>query len=75
MEHEIEIWIAMDEAGDYAVAGCDGGIDEAAEEAGLDTLRRYVKIKAKMTSPETQELICVIPEQKDGIIELTTEEA
>lgn len=75
MEHEIEIWIAMDEAGAYAVAGCDGGIDEAAEEAGLDTLRRYVRIKATMTAPETQELMCVIPDQKDGHVELTTEEA
>jgi len=66
----IEIWVTMDEDGDYAVAKSGDDIDGNGDDDGLKAVRRVVCINAAMAPPVHQVVSCTIPDHKDGAMEV-----
>ena len=68
-EHQntIEVWIVMNEDGDYEV-GKD--VDDAAEQFDdnlTGSLRRIVKINVNMTPPQVREANVAVPDDADTV--------
>lgn len=66
----IEIWLTMDEDGDYAVSKTPDNIDDTGNDEGLKPMRRVVCINAAMAPPTVQTVSCTIPDHKDGAMEV-----
>lgn len=51
MTYPVEVWIVMNESGEYVVAGDEETASERAEELGEDEALRFVKLKIKLAPP------------------------
>lgn len=59
---EIEVWIAMNEAGDYEI-GCDedGAIERWDEKCG-GIARRLVQLRVTMSAPDVPSVDLIVPD-------------
>jgi hypothetical protein len=69
----IEVWIAMDESGEYEV-GCDdsSAIDRLKEQTGSELLR-LVRLKITMSPPSVEELDVAVPDEAGQTIKVKTD--
>jgi hypothetical protein len=73
MSDSIDVWIAMDESGEYEV-GCDdsSAIDRLREQTGSD-LFRLVRLKVTMSRPSIEELAVAVPDEVGQAIKIETD--
>lgn len=65
--HELEIWIVVDEGGDYAVGkDQDAACEAFDQEIGGTTPRRQVKVTLKVPAPVAIELTGEVPAEPTG---------
>lgn len=65
--HELEVWIVVDEGGDYALGKDQEGACQAFEdEIGGDQPRRQVCVKLKVPAPKVIELTGEVPAEPEG---------
>ena len=57
---EIEVWIVMNESGDYVVARDEETAEELAEcDLNEDETRRYVTLKIRLSPPNDDDVVSV----------------
>jgi hypothetical protein len=60
MSHTIEVWIVMNESGDYVAARDEEIVDELAErDLNEDETRRYVTLKIRLSPPSDDDVVSV----------------
>lgn len=63
MSDPIEVWIAMNESGEYEVAADEDDAIERLDQKHGFQLRRLVRLKVVMSPPEVTELDVVVPDE------------
>lgn len=65
--HELEVWVVVDESGDYVVAKDQGEAAELFEnEVGGSEPRRQVKVTLRVPAPKVVELVGEVPAESNS---------
>lgn len=65
--HELEVWLVVDESGDYVVAKDQSEAAELFEnEVGGSEPRRQVCVKLRVPAPKVVELVGEVPAESNG---------
>jgi hypothetical protein len=73
MSSEIEVWIAMDEGGDYEVGCEEDSATERLEEKGAGISRRMVQLRVTMAPPEVVSVDVSIPDEVGQTVTVKTD--
>ncbi len=64
---EVEVWIVIDENGDYAVAATqEAAVERFADEVGGELATRQVKVTLKVPLPKPLEMTGEVPAEPEG---------
>jgi hypothetical protein len=72
-KHKIEVWIAMNEDGDYVVGTDENEASERFDEQIGGFARRVAKLNVKMAPPVIEEIEVDIPDTAGETIEVAAE--
>jgi hypothetical protein len=68
---EVEVWVMVNESGEYEVGVCDTSCKENFEaNCSTGEMNKMFKLTLKVPLPKPQELTAEIPEEEDEPVEL-----